>query len=56
MLKRLWLVISLLWAAFVLWGGSTRARGIHDVDVVIAAAPFIAAIALPRVLRFVVGR
>lgn len=41
MLKRLWHVVSVPWSLFVLYGGSTRAHGLREVDLFLAAAPWL---------------
>lgn len=41
MLKRLWFVISALWAAALLTNGSTREHGIQEMDWALALAPFL---------------
>jgi hypothetical protein len=39
MIRRLYLVLTVPWALFALWGGSTRASGINGSDLGIAAGP-----------------
>ena len=54
MLKRLWLLISVVWALVFLLSGTTRVVGILPDDIALAAAPFVIGWLFARAARFVV--
>jgi hypothetical protein len=54
MLKRLWLLLSTLWAALILANGSSRLTGIQEIDWTMAAAPFVLGGFCARATRFVI--
>jgi hypothetical protein len=54
MLKRGWFVFSVLWAAAVLADGSTGIS-LQDVDWTLAGLPFILALLVPPVFRYIVS-
>lgn len=53
MLKRLWLVLSTLWALLFLAGGIAKPQGIEGSDVWLVSMPFIVGIVAYRLGRFV---
>ena len=55
MLKRLWFLLSALWAACCLVPQAMSADGLRQKDFFIAAMPFIAGFAVLQGLRFVLG-
>jgi hypothetical protein len=55
MLKRAWLLCSLVWAALCLWGGASRADGgLLPKDFVTAFLPLVVGWLLALATRFVV--
>lgn len=53
MLKRAWLLVSIVWALVFLWNGSTKLDGVGDGDVMMAAAPLAIGWLLVKSLRFI---
>lgn len=54
MIARLWLLLSCLWALAFLGNGLTKKDGVQNLDVGIAAAPFVIGLVLKRAGHFVV--
>lgn len=57
MIKRLWLVLSVLWALFGFWAAASGQRGvegIRSIDWFLIAAPFLIGPVVWRLGRFVV--
>ena len=54
MIARTWFLLCCAWAFAFIGNGLTKADGVQRLDVAIAAAPFIAGVALYLALRFVV--
>ena len=53
MLRRCWVLFTVLWAVVFLWNGSTKSSGIHEGDVMLATAPVPIGWLLSRAARFV---
>ena len=53
MLKRLWLVLSVVWAAAFLFNGLTKTAGVRWLDLGLAAAPFVGGVVLNRVGAYI---
>ncbi len=53
MLKRTWLVFSILWAIAFLWNGSTKVHGIQDSDCILAFLPLTFGVLARMVGRFI---
>ena len=53
MIKRLWLLLSVIWALLFLINGDTKANGIQLADLELATVPFVAGLVLVFGLRFV---
>jgi hypothetical protein len=54
MLKRLWWVLSVLWAFVFIANGLTKEHGLQAPDIAIAGAPLVGAAALAAIARYVV--
>jgi len=54
MLKRLWRVLSLLWAFVFIADGLTKEHGLQPPDLGIAGAPLVGAAALAAIARYIV--
>jgi hypothetical protein len=54
-IKRLWIVLSVLWAVFILWGMSTKPDGLGKGDVILAVLPVVVGLLLWLAARFILG-
>jgi hypothetical protein len=54
MLRRLWLLISVIWAVIVLWSVPYAYREIEGKDLILAFFPLVMGWLLARAARFVV--
>lgn len=53
MLKRLWLILSVPWAALCLYAGSNKVQGIEQSDIILALLPLVMAPLMLAAGRFV---